>query len=396
MRVLYHHRTAGRGAEGNHIMAFVTPAESSGHQVTIVSPPGVDPRRTAGAVPLDKGASGARGISRLWQWISKRAPQLVFELAEIAYNAYAGTRIFAEIGRQRPALYYERYAFFLFAGVAAARARGVPVLLEVNEIAGIPRARKQFLVWPAIAVERFLFSRADAIFVVSSYLRDRVIDRGGRATAVHVMPNAIDPRRFELNGNRGLLRGAKGWRDSVVAGFVGWFDHWDRLDLLIDACARIVKDTPNFRLMLVGDGPVTPLLRQRIAEHRLEQHVELTGPVPRQDVPLYIDTMDICVLPDSNSYGSPMVLFEFMVLGKAVIAPDLPPVRDVVRDGDTGVIVRRGDVDALTSALQQLLGDPLLRSRLGTNARSYVLAKRTWHANAEEILRVGHTLLQAR
>lgn len=393
MRILYHHRTTGRGAEGDHIMAFVTPAENYGHTVTIVSPPGIDPRQCAGTVPLDHGASGASGINRLWQLISKYAPQFVFELAEIAYNVYAAFQVLRAADREQPSLYFERYAFFLFAGVAAARSRGIPVLLEVNEIAGIPRARRQLFVGLAVAIERFVFARADAIFVVSSYLRDRVISRGARPDTVYVMPNAIDPERFEIPRSHDRVRCARQWNNCVVAGFVGWFDGWDRLDILIDACALVVKDAPKLRLLLVGDGPVTPLLRRRIEEHGLQRHVDLTGPVPRHDVPAYIDAMDICVLPDSNLYGSPMVLFEFMASGKAVIAPDLPPIRDVMTNGENGLIIRPGDAQALADALRALLRDSQLRSRLGENARNYVLANRTLQANADEILRVGVNLL---
>jgi glycosyltransferase involved in cell wall biosynthesis len=391
MNVLYHHRTAGRGAEGNHIVAFITPVEQTGHEVTIVSPPGVDPRRTAGAVPLDKGATRQCGINRVWQWISTQAPQLVFELAELAYNVQAAVRLCAAVRHRRPAFLYERYAFFLFAGVTVAKVFRIPVLLEVNEIAGIPRARKQVLVRIAIAVEKFVFRRADAIFVVSTYLRDRVLARGALAAAVHVMPNAIDPARFVLNGASGRIRSARGLGDRVVAGFVGWFDDWDRLDLLVDACARVVRKVPNLHLLLVGDGPVAAVLRRRIAEHGIQSHVELTGPVPRKDVPLYIDAMDICVLPDSNPYGSPMVLFEFMALGQAIIAPDLPPIRDVVADGETGVLIRPGNAADLSAALERLLRDPALRARLGASARKQVLRSHTWEANATRILQVGNS-----
>lgn len=396
MHILYHHRTAGRGAEGHHILAFVNPAEANGHRVTIVSPPGVDPRITAGTVPLDKGASRQCGINRLWQWMSRHAPQFVFELAEFAYNGYAAARLVSAIRSARPSLLYERYAFFLFAGVAVGRFFRVPVLLEVNEVAGIQRARKQLLVRIAIAVERFVFPRADAIFVVSSYLRDRVIERGARPSAVHVLPNAIDPRRFDLNGSRGRIRAAKGLASRVVAGFVGWFDGWDRLDLLVDACARVVHNVPNLHLLLVGDGPVKEELRRRVAAHRIEGHVELTGPVPRNEVPLYIDAMDICVLPDSNQYGSPMALFEFMALGKAIIAPDLPPIRDVVADGETGIVIRPAHAGDLSAALERLMNDADLRKRLGDNARQYVLNAHTWQANANRVLQVGRTLAEMR
>ncbi|MBV9085824.1 MAG: glycosyltransferase family 4 protein [Acidobacteriaceae bacterium] len=396
MHFLYHHRTAGRGAEGNHIMALVDPLERAGHTVTIVSPPRVDPRKTAGHVPLDKGASRGRGFSAVWHWISNSAPQVIFEMAELAYNLYASVALAAVIRRKRPDVYYERYAFFLFLGVLTARLFRLPVLLEVNEIAGIERARKQMLVGIAKRVERIVFRRADAIFVVSSFLRDEVIRRGAKPETVHLMPNAIDRRRFHLNGSRNEVRRERGLGSATVAGFVGWFDHWDRLDLLIDAIHELAKTNPKLRLLLVGDGPVAPELRARVEQLRLEDRVILTGAVPRDEVPHYIDAMDICVLPDSNPYGSPMVLFEFMALGKAVIAPDLPPIRDVISDGETGITVPPGNAGSLTATLRRLVDDPALRSQLGGRAQRFVLEHRTWEANANRVFAIAQQTSKGR
>jgi glycosyltransferase involved in cell wall biosynthesis len=394
MHFVYHHRTAGRGAEGNHIMALVRALEAAGHTVSIVSPPGVEPRKTAGQVPLDKGAGRQRGINRLWHWISNHAPQILFECIEIVYNFQAIRRLVRTLRRERPAAYYERYAFFLFAGVVIARLFRLPVLLEVNEICGIERARKQILTPLARWIERYVFSRADAIFTVSSFLRAEVLSRGGRPGRVHLMPNAIDPRRFELNGSRGTIRREYGLNSAVVAGFVGWFDHWDRLDLLIDAIAVLRDSHPDLRLMLVGDGPVTPALRDKIRAHGITDRVILTGAVKRDEVPAYIDAMDICVLPDSNPFGSPMVLFEFMALGKAVVAPDIAPVRDVVEHRQTGIIIPRADVGGIVATLRDLTADTGLRRRLGTQSREYVFQHRTWAANARHVIQLTEQVIQ--
>jgi glycosyltransferase involved in cell wall biosynthesis len=396
MHFLYHHRTVGRGAEGNHIMALVDPLERVGHTVTIVSPPHVDPRKTAGHVPLDKGGTRGRGFSAVWHWISNRAPQAMFEIAELTYNLYACLMLAALIRRKRPDVYYERYAFFLFLGVLTARLFRIPVLLEVNEIAGVKRARKQILVGLAKSIERIVFGRADAIFVVSSFLRHEVIRRGARPETVHLMPNAIDRRRFHLNGCRGKVRKECGLHSAIVAGFVGWFDNWDRLDLLIDAMHALAKTHPTLRLLLVGDGPVAAELRAHVEHLRLQDRVIMTGAVPRDEVPHYIDAMDICVLPDSNPYGSPMVLFEFMALGKAVIAPDLPPIRDVVSHGETAMAVPPGNVQALIATLRRLVDDPALRSQLGTRAQQFVYEHRTWEANANRVLTIARQISKER
>ena len=131
----------------------------------------------------------------------------------------------------------------------------------------------------------------------------------------------------------------------------------------------------RFFRMLVGDGPVAGRLRERIALHRLGESVILTGPVRRDEVPRYIAAMDICVLPDSNNYGSPMVLFEFMAMGKAIVAADLPPIRDVVQNGETGLLVERGNSAAIEQAIRLLADNPQLRERLGRQARQAVMER---------------------
>jgi glycosyltransferase involved in cell wall biosynthesis len=102
--------------------------------------------------------------------------------------------------------------------------------------------------------------------------------------------------------------------------------------------------------------------------------------------------MDICVLPDSNSFGSPIVLFEFMAGGKAVIAPDLSPIRDVVEDHVTGLIVQPGDPQSLQQALTRLLDDTFLRLRLGQQARQHVMAYHTWNANGHRVAALANAL----
>jgi glycosyltransferase involved in cell wall biosynthesis len=383
---IYHHRTAGRGAEGLHVASMVRALEAERLKVLVISPPGIDPLEIAGAAPLDKSDIKTTGIQSLWKLISCHAPQLLFEAAELAYNVYALARLIPALLRDRAAVLYERYAFFLFAGVLAAKLVGRRVLLEVNEVAGIQRARNQTLVGLAKAIERWIFSRADAIFVVSSFLEREVLTRGARPGAVHLMPNAIDPARFLVSDGGRSVREKYSLNGAVVAGFVGWFDEWDRLELLPAAVEELAAAAPSLRLLLVGDGPVAAVLRKQIQGSGLGDRVILTGAVPRAEVPAHIAAMDICVLPDSNPYGSPMALFEMMAMGKPVIAPSLPPICDVVRDGKTALIIRGGNLEDLRGALAKLAGDPGLRKSLGANARREVFERRTWRANAKRVI----------
>jgi len=136
--VLYHHRTQGRGAEGVHIAGIVQALRAAGHNVLLLSPPGVDPLATQGTY-LYGSRSGIAG--RLWRYISKTAPQIAFELVELAYNFYLLPRLLRLLRSAAVDVVYERYAFFLWATAWLCRRRGIPLILEVNEVVGLKRAR---------------------------------------------------------------------------------------------------------------------------------------------------------------------------------------------------------------------------------------------------------------
>ncbi len=394
MRYIYHHRTAGRGGEGIHITSVVHALRAAGHDVDLVSPPGIDPIRAAALSPLDKGAQDPSGIVRLWQWVSCSCPQAFFEVFELLYNVYAVLRLLPLFLRRRQAVYYQRHAFFLFAGVWLAKCFGMPVILEVNEVAGVERARAQRWVRLARWLGQHTFRRADEIITVSRFLQRTVLERGGRPGHVHVVPNAIDPERFRRRQGS-VVRERLGLSQARVLGFLGWFDRWDRLDRLIDLMQDLRHSHPDVRLLLVGDGPAACELSDRIAQENLTGHFIFAGPVARSDVADYLDAMDICILPDATEFCSPLVLFEFMAMGKPVVAPDVEPICDVLVHGRTGCIFERGDHGALRVAVENLLNDRTLAKGIGEAARQDVLAQHTWRAVAEFVERLAVPYVEA-
>lgn len=232
LRILYHHRTQGRGAEGLHIRSIVEALRAAGHEVTVLSPPGIDPMSIDADAPVDKAQVRTRGLQSIWKWVSRNLAGTMFELVEIAYNLPAWFRLARVLRHGRFDLVYERYAFFMIGGALAAWSHGVPFVLEANEVSGIPhRARTQRMVRLCTAMERALFRRCAGILTVSSYLRDCIVAQGVTAERVQVVPNAFDMKRV-----LGVARNADLGADSrlsgnLVLGFVGGFDHWDRLDL---------------------------------------------------------------------------------------------------------------------------------------------------------------------
>jgi glycosyltransferase involved in cell wall biosynthesis len=388
LRILYHHRTQGRGAEGNHIVSIVTALRQLGHEVDVLSPPGVDPFDPESTVPVDKANAKTRGWGSLWKVFSKHLPNALFELAEIFYNVPAFFRLRTALRAKPYDLVFERYAFYLLAGAFAARSAGCRFLLEMNEVSGIPgRARKQSLPRLCAFFERVLLKRCDVGHAVSSYLGDRAVANRLESRRVVVAPNGFDVARLKTKVDRAQMRKRLGFDDGLVIGFAGWFDHWDRLDFMVDVFAEVHRAHPNTRLCLVGDGPGLQHVRDRIAELRLQHVAVMTGAVARKDVYDYLQVFDIGLLPHSNVFGSPIIMFELMGFKIPLVLPRLPPIQDVHGAGGTTALLfeplNRGECIA---NLSQLIQSEPLRRALASKAHDKLLSEHSWTATAGKIL----------
>lgn len=379
----------GRSSQAIHICSLVEALKEDGHEVTMLSPPGVDPFKAAGQMPFLRKGDRAQGLQRIWKYISCQCPQFAFEVFELLYNLFLPFRLLPLLLRQPDAVLYERHAYFMFTGVLLAKVLGRPVILEVNELAGFKRARGLIMEGLARRIDAWVFSQADHILCVSRVLAKEAQQRGASAERVHVLPNAIDPNRFRGLPPAQSLRARLGLEGSIVIGHVGLFHLWDRLDVLIDVVKNIREQHPDTKILLVGDGPEMETLKQTACRLGMESAVVLPGPVHRDDVPGYIDAMDICVLPDSNAFGSPIALFEFMAMGKPCVVPDLGPMRDVIDDNLTGIMFPHSDYLALEKALLRFVEDSALRIQVGGRARSTVFERHTWAANARFVVQLA-------
>jgi len=388
MHFTYNHRTMGRSSQAMHIRGLVEALIGDSNEVLIISPPGVDPLKSAGLMPFLRKGDRAQGFQRIWKYISRECPQFVYELFELLYNLLLPFRLLPALLRRKDTVLYERHAYFMFMGVLLGKCLGRTVVLEVNELAGFKRVRGLIMERLVRRIDAWVFSWADHILCVSGVLAAEVQQRGASGERVHVLPNAIDPNRFRSSGPRQPLRERLGIDGSIVIGHVGLFYEWDRLDVLIEVVKSIRERHPGVKLLLVGDGPETEKLKQTACRLEMEHAMVLSGPVHRDDVPAYIDAMDICVLPDSNAFGSPLALFEFMAMGKPCVVPALGPIRDVIDHNVTGIVFPHADYEALKTALLRLVENPELRLQIGARAKHTVFERHTWTANARFVVQL--------
>jgi glycosyltransferase involved in cell wall biosynthesis len=379
MRILYHHRTRGRHVEGVHIRGIVQALRELGHDVSVMSFPGADPERE-----VDEATPGKKGLLAS---VVTRLPGVVFEVFELLYNVVTLFRMLRDWRRAPPSLVYERYSLFLFATIWLARRRGIPLVLEINDSALVDRVRPLVMKGLARRIEGWCLRHATGLVFISTYFRDIASEAYGDIAPSVVSPNAVDlprfdPSRFDVPA----LRAERGLTGRVVCGHIGAFAHWHGVDGFVEAIASRLDAVPELALVFVGDGKTLPAVRELIAGRGLADRVLLPGRVPHDEVASWIACMDYAVLPNSNHYGSPMKLFEFMGMGVAVVAPDYAPVAEVIADGRTGWLFPRGDAAACVERVLALARHAEERQRVGDAARDYIASERQWRNNAEQLL----------
>jgi glycosyltransferase involved in cell wall biosynthesis len=313
-------------------------------------------------------------------WFTRFLPRWLFEALEILYNVPSFFRNLRLARRHGCGLIYERHAFFLFSTALVARLCKCQLVIELNELAGDPRIRAQPLFSRIVRwSDRFLFYRARLIVTVSPHLRRRVLEYGIPEDQVLVIPNAVSEEDLAIPTAPASFTFDS---PSFLLGFTGWLVEWHRLDFLIEALA--CPEFASVVLVLIGEGPLQSALN--LQARALGVRIHFPGPLPHSAIPAALRAMDACVVPHSNSYRSPIKLFEYMAQERAVLAPKTEPIESVVRDGIEALLFTPLDTASFRGAIQKLLDSKELRLFLGRNARRVVEEKHTWDQNARTIL----------
>lgn len=279
------------------------------------------------------------------------------------------------------------------AGIAARRL-GLPFFYEVRGFWEMTRASKEpgfettplYAAWAAL--EGVTARAADHVFTLNVPMREELIRRGVHRDRITLLPNGCDPAEFSPRPRDPALASALGIPEGVpVVGYVGSFVNYEGLEVLIDACSALAREGIDFRLMIVGSeiggpGIYTTELRARAEAAGLTDKLIMPGRVPPDDVPRYYSLIDITPFPRTphivTETVSPLKPMEAMAMHKAVVVSDVRAMAEMVRHGETGLIVAKGSSESLASALRHLIASPALRKEMGDRGRAFVETERDW------------------
>jgi glycosyltransferase involved in cell wall biosynthesis len=371
--------------EGVHISGVIGGLTKLGHMVNEVALASAMKDRTQKEKTKANNAKGKKGLLDLF---ASRVPNTLFRAAELLYNAWGGPSVAFALARHRDtAFMYERYAYFCFSSVLAARLLRVPVILEVNVTTDFKDTRElAFEPW-CRSIEQWVLESCDRILVVSELLKDALEKRGIEPHRIIVQPNAVHPPPENLSTtDPAVARLLERMRGRVVITFLGRLMAWYQLDRLIEIFADVYADHPDASLLLIGDGPEREKLTQLARERGVEDQVIFAGNTPHREVMVLLQDSDICIIPATNEWTSPVKLFEYMGSGTAVIAPDFRSISSIMTDGEHGKLFPPGDFDQLEQHLAHLLENPEARERMGQRARQHVLDHFTWDHVGRRVL----------
>ncbi len=332
---------------------------------------------------------------------AKKRFYLVKESLLISYHLRFCLKVLMALQEKSVQALYQRHGSFTIAGALLSQWLRVPLVLEYNgSEAWMARhwGQPRFSTWLGL-FEDCALSSASLIVAVSEALREELLSRGIPSERILVNPNAVDPQSFRpACGGKELRKRLGFMAEDVIVGFVGSFSYWHGIPVLQDAIQQLLGAESHrsqgrpVRFLLVGSGVLHHDLQRACAEFERVGAVVFAGAIPHDWVPAYLDAADILVsphipMPDGRPFiGSPTKLFEYMAMGKAIIASDLDQIGRVLRHRETAWLVTPGDANQLVAAIRLLASQPETRNRLGKAAREAAMARHTWSQNATRLL----------
>ncbi len=341
---------------------------------------------------------------------------LPWRLSIVVSNISFAIRIVRQLRRQKIDLVYQRHALNSVLGAILSWWYKVPLMLEYNssriwtEKNWEPQSPFRFLFltkW----LERFALRNATYIASVSEASKEDLIASGISADKIVIVPNGVDVDEYNpeiLSASREKLRGKLGLKNNFVFGFIGTFGPWHGVKVLGEIVAPVTEACPNARFLYIGDGVLRPALEKKICEDGLEKFVVFTGAIPQKEAKHYLAACDVFLCPTqknkdgSKFFGSPTKIFEYLSMGRPILASDLEQVGDILSPSErisgselpslnnndsVAVLTDADDIEGFVNGAVALVeSNEEFRSAMGRSARKTAVCNHAWRHRVSSIL----------
>lgn len=321
------------------------------------------------------------------------------ELWTLNFNKIFYNEALNYLKNTEPSFIYQRYSLNNFSGVKLAQHFNVPLILEYNgSEVWICKNWGEPLQYEYLSEEIELLSLnfADLIVVVSQPMKDELIQRGITPEKILVNPNGVNPDKYSQAIDGSSVREKYKIQDKTVIGFIGTFGMWHGAEVLAEAFGLLLERYPEYKekvkLLMIGDGIRMPQVKENIEKYNIENYCILTGLIPQEEGPIHLAACDILGSPHvpnpdgTKFFGSPTKLFEYMAMGKGIVASDLDQIGEILEHNKTAYMVKPGDLEELITGLKTLIDKKELRDKLGNNSRQEIISNYTWKKHTERII----------
>lgn len=309
---------------------------------------------------------------------------------------------------------YQRYSLLNATGVLLSMWYKIPLILEYNgsevwqfnQLAPRKWFKFNFL---ARVIETLNLTCAHSIVVVSQALKDDLVAKNIDEEKILVNPNGVDTTLYDpasLTDIRHTIRTELCINHKFVVGFVGTFSFWHGIETIAALIPETIKRCPNIHFLLIGDGMLKSYLMKEIERTHATQYVTLTGLLPAQTARHYLAACDAFICPTQPNrdgtrfFGSPTKLFEYLSMGKPIVASNLEQLSDVIspailstqlsmlenNDQVVGVLVEPGDVQHFIDSLCAIAHlSKAEHNAIGDRARLKALNRYSWDEHVSKI-----------
>ena len=273
---------------------------------------------------------------------------------------------------------------------------GKPLVFEINGTpeGSLPYGKGRFRFLVASVAQSILTRYSDRIIAVTPELKSYLVARYHVSESkIIVISNGVNTEKFQPREIMVAKREVGLGPNDFVVGYIGTFPPEHGVEYLIECAPLVLKQHPNTKFLLVGDGILRHTLQRKVEDMNIGRAFLFTGSVPYQEAPKFINACDITILTPTRQLIeqmgiSPLKIYEYMACGRPCIVAHHGSLANFITESKAGIVIEPENPQALAEAILRLAESSDERKLMGRNARQVVLDNYSWAHIAQQVEQV--------